>query len=592
MQNPYFTTGKDKIIRLMKTALGELPADIAIKNGDVVNVYTGELLPRQTVLVKGNTIAYVGTKVSPASIGPGTEVIDAAGKTLIPGFIDGHTHVEEPWPMEEFAKYALKSGTTTVITETADIGTLMGYRGMTVFMKMCRNQPIRFLFTIPPVVRASPANTMPAALTPEQLKRLLRRPEVLGLGELPWNQANENYPRLLENIAITLNIGKKVEGHSAGGRGNKLQAYFANGTSSCHEPITVEETLERLRLGVFVMVREGVVRKELGEVAKIKDEKIDFTLLGICSDGVDPRQFVHQGYMDFIVQKLVNYGFAPVRAIQMATINVARHFGLDFVGGIAPGKLADIAIIPDLKTIKPTDVLVNGEIKVRHGQLTAEPAKTPVPRVFRNIVRLKRDLSPADFRIRVPSNTPVKVRAIAMATGLITREANCGMTPVNGLLEADVSRDILKVAVIERYYEPGKKALGFIRGFRLKRGAIATSTLWDGGNIGVIGTNDTDMAQAVNRIRALQGGTIVCADGKILAELALPIIGLSSDQSMEFIAGKFDEIQQAAESLGTKLPMVLMSLRILSTPFIPFFRISQEGYFDVSKNELVGLLVE
>ena len=194
MPNSHYTTSKEKIIQLMKTALGEIPADLAIINGDVVNVYTGEVLPRQTVLVKGDTIAYVGANVPKTAISPETKVIEAAGKTLIPGFIDGHTHIEEPWPIPEFVKYALKSGTTTVITEVADIGAWMGYRGITAFMKMCRHQPVRFFFTIPPVVHASPVTTMPADLTPEELKRLLRRPEVLGLGEMPWNQTNENFP--------------------------------------------------------------------------------------------------------------------------------------------------------------------------------------------------------------------------------------------------------------------------------------------------------------------------------------------------------------------------------------------------------------
>ena len=591
MPDSYFKTSKDKILKVMQTALGELPADLAIINGDVVNVYTGEILPRQTVLVKDGTIAYIGDKAPAAAIRPDTKVIDASGKTIIPGFIDGHTHVEEPWLVDEFTQYALKSGMTTVITEVADIGTITGYRGITAYMKMCRHQPVRYFFTIPPSVLAGLGNTRPSALTPEELKRLLRRPDVLGLGELPWNQCNEAHPRLLEMIAAAINTGKKVEGHSAGAHNSKLQAYFSTGTSSCHEPITVAEVLERLRLGIFVMVREGVVRKELAEVAKIKDAQIDFSLLGICSDGVDPRQLVNDGYMNFLVRKLINYGFDPVRAIQMATLNVARHFGLEFLGGIAPGKLADIVIIPDLKTIRPVDVIVNGEIKVRNGQLSAAPEKAPVPRVLLNTIRLKKDFIPGDFHIRTSGNTPVKVRVMTMVSDLLTREARFEMTPDNGLLEADVSRDILKVAVIERYSTPGKKALGFIQGFGFKRGAIAASTLWDGGNIGVIGTNDADMALAVNRIRELQGGIVICAGGKILTEFALPIIGLCTDKTMEFIAGKFNEIQQTAESLGTKLPMVQMSLRVLTTPFIPFFRMSEEGYFDLSKNEVVGLVV-
>ncbi len=592
MSSPYFSTSKEKIVQLMKTALGELPADLAIINGDVVNVYTGEVMNQQTILVKGDTIAFVGEKAPPRSISPDTKVIEATGKVLIPGFIDGHTHSDNQWPIEELIKYALKSGTTTIITETDGVGSLLGYRGITEFIKTCRNQPVRFFFTIPPVVATSPANGKHAVLMPEETKRLLRRPEVLGLGELPWIQVNENYPRLLEMIAATVNADKKVEGHSAGARKNKLQAYFATGTSSCHEPITAAEVLERLRIGVFVPIREGVVRKELAGVAKIKDAKIDFSLLGICSDGVDPRDLVQHGYMDFIVQKVVNYGFSTVLAIQMASINVARHFGLDFIGGIAPGKLADIVIIPDLRTIKPQVVIVNGEIAMRNGKLNIEPRKPTLPHFFYNTIRLKKEFSPVDFSIKVNGNGPVKVRVISQVTDLLTREAILEMTATNGLIEADVSRDILKVAVIERYWEPGKAALGLIRGFGLKRGAIASSALWDGGNIGVIGTNDTDMALAVNRIIELNGGATVCADGKILAELPLPVAGLSSDQTMEVIADKYDGIQQAAESLGTKLPALHMTLQILSTPFIPFFRISEVGLFDLAKNKLVSLVAE
>jgi adenine deaminase len=590
MPASYFSTSKDKIRELMKVALGEALADLAIVNGDVVNVFTGEVLKGNTVLIKGDTIAYVGRNVV-KSIGPSTQVIDAKGKTLIPGLIDSHTHIDEICLVSELVKCALKGSTTTIITEVATIGSLLGYQGVLEFLKATRNQPVKIFTTVPPVVSTSLSTNESAAITPLEMRRLLRRNDVMGLGELSWAQVNESNPRLLDVIALTVNSGKRVDGHSAGAKENKLQAYITTGVSSCHEPITAEEILERLRLGLFVQIREGLVRKELETVSQIKDERIAFSNLAICADGVAPRQLINDGYMDFVVQKAIDYGFNPVLAIQMATINIARHYGLDFIGGIAPGKLADIAIIPDLRTIRAEYVVANGKIAVRNKQLVIEPREHSYPKSLYDTIRLKQDFSASDFAIQANANRSTKVRIIKQVSDLLTKEEIIEMPVTEGLIKVDVSRDILKVAAIDRYWRPGKFALGLIRGFGLKRGAMATSVTWDCSDIIVVGANEPDMARAVNRIKELKGGIVIYAGGEVLTELPLPVAGLFSEESMEAIANKLDDIQHIAEELGTRLPDIRLSLEILATPFIPFLRICEQGLFDLRQNKLVNFFV-
>jgi adenine deaminase len=586
----YFSTSKEKIKELMKVALGEALADLAIVNGDVVNVFTGEVLKSNAVLIKGDTIAYVGRNAV-RSIGSSTQVIDAKGKMLIPGLIDSHTHVDEICPVSELVKCALKGSTTTIITEVSTIGSLLGYRGVLEYLKATRNQPVKIFITVPPVVSTSLSTNEFAAITPLEMRRLLRRNDVMGLGELSWAQVNESNPRLLDIIALTVNAGKRVDGHSAGAKENKLQAYVTTGVSSCHEPITAEEILERLRLGLFVQIREGMVRKELETVFQIKDEKIDFSNLAICADGVAPRQLVNDGYMDFIVQRAIDYGFNPVLAIQMATINIARHYGLDLIGGIAPGKLADIAIIPDLRTIRAEYVIANGKIAVRHNQVVVVPREHSYPRFLYNTIRLKQDFSAGDFTIRANASRSTKVRVINQVSDLLTKEEIMEMPVTEGLVGMDVSRDILKVAAIDRYWQPGKFALGLIRGFGLKRGAMATSVTWDCSDIIVVGANESDMARAVNRIKELKGGIVICAEGEVLTELPLPVAGLSTEEPVEVIADKLDDIQRTAETLGTRLPDIRLSLEILATPSIPFLRICEQGLFDLRQNKLVSFFV-
>ncbi len=578
--------------QLMKVALGEAEADLAIVNGSIVNVYTGEVLTGDTVLIKGDRIAYVG-KNAQQSISPATRVIDASGKTLVPGFIDGHTHLLNGlYSISEVLRYAMKGGTTTIITETMEFGFCLGYQGVIEFVRSARNQPIKCLATVPPLVSTSPV-AKEHALTGGELRRLLRTKGVIGLGESFWGPVVDGDGVTLSLIAETVRLGKIVDGHTAGAKGNKLQAYASLGVSSCHEPTTAEEVLERLRLGMFVLVREGETRRETEAIARIKDENIDLRRLILASDGLGPWQLVADGYMEFIVQKAIKLGFDPVLAIQMATINVAQRFGLDdFIGGIAPGKYADIVIIPDLDTIQPEYVISNGQVVARNGELLVQPRKHTYPKSTQNTIRLTRDFGADDFAVRIDGNhRKAKVRVIDQVTYLVTREAILELPALDGLVASDTSQDVIKVAAIERSHWTDKTFTGFVRGMGFKRGAIATSTAWDTCDMVVVGVSEADMAQAVNRIRELNGGIVVCAGGRILAEMALPIGGLITMLPMETISETLHHIQQTAAQLGCTQQDIRPTLSVLTTGGIPFLRICEAGLVDIRQNRFVDLLV-
>lgn len=583
---------REQRYQLMKVALGEAEADLAIVNGSVVNVYTGEVLEGASVLIKGDKIAYVG-KNGGKSIGSLTKVVDAGGKTLIPGLIDGHAHLDSTYSISELSRYAVAGGTTTIITETSCIAAVLAYEGISALLRSGKNQQIRFFFTVPPMVTLSPV-TEEHAITVKELRRLLRRKEVIGLGEPYWSGVVGGNQRVLELIAETIRMGRKVEGHSAGASSNKLQAYISSGVSSCHEPITAEEVMERLRLGLFTFIREGEIRRDLEAIAKIRDENIGLTQLALATDGIAPGQLINNGYMDFVVQKAINLGFNPILAVQMASIHPARYFGLDhLIGGIAPGKYADIIIVPDLRTIRAEWVISNGQVVFQNGRLVVPPKRYKYPSSVRNSVRLTQDFKAEDFAIPVESSrSQMKARLMDQVTNLVTRESLADMPVSDGQLKPDASRDILKVAAIERSYRTGKHFVGLIRGIGLKHGAIGTSYVWDCGDIIVVGADETDMAQVVNRIKELNGGIVVCAGNRILAEIALPVAGTISTEPMETVAGRLHEIQRAVTDLGCNSPDIRTTLAVLPTPAIPFLRICEHGLFNLRQNQIVDLIVE
>ncbi|MBW2249384.1 MAG: adenine deaminase [Deltaproteobacteria bacterium] len=589
------TTGKSSSFaltrnseKLINVALGKEKADLAIVNARLVNVFTKEILDNSSVSIKGKWIAAVGSDLK-YSIGAKTEVVDAGGKTIIPGLIDGHTHLAWLYTAYEFLKYAMKGGTTTIITETMEPFPVSGYDGVVDFLESLKDQPIKIFSTAPFMASISDAAR---GISTEILKKLLSRDDIIGLGESYWQSVLQQPDLSLPILRETLLSGKSLEGHSAGAGINKLNAYIATGISSCHEPIKTDEVLERLRLGLYVMIREGSIRRDLEEISKIKDSDIDLRRLVLVSDGVEPDDLLKKGYMEFIVQKAIDCGFDPITAIQMATLNVAEHFSLDgIIGGIAPGRYADLLIIPDERTIKAQYVISNGQVIAQNGNLLKQPRKHAFAKQSMTSVHLTRKLNASDFAVRIEKAVDkVEARIINMVTDLVTSELNMMLPVVNGEIIQDISIDIIKIAAVDRTHNPGKAFTGLIKGFCLNKGAFACSASWDTTDIIVIGANDVDMALAVNRIFDLQGGAVVCVNGKIEAELSMPVFGILSDLPMEQIAERTKNIKNKLSELGVPLPDPLLSLIALTGAAIPFLRICEEGLVNLKNGKTVGII--
>jgi adenine deaminase len=560
---------------LIRVASGKSEADLVIVNALLLNVYTGEFLKNQSVAVKNGHIAFVGDHAD-HTIAPGTKVIDAQGKPLIPGLIDGHTHLASFFEASRFIPYAVEDGTTTIVTETMEAYPVMGYDGVMEILASFRDQPVKIFGTAPAMVSIS---TSANGIAKDDLKRLLDRDDILGLGESYWQAVFQTPEKILPVFEDTLRAGKVLEGHSAGAGGKKLCAYLATGISSCHEPIDADQALERLRLGLYVMIREGSIRRDLDAIARIREAGVDTRRLVLVTDGVGPEDLVENKGMAHVVQKAINAGFTPAQAMQMATLNVAEHFSLDaLVGGIAPGRSADMVIIPDPGTISPEMVISKGKIIFDKGQMQVSPRKHTFSNACRHSVHLPRPLTSEDFAVTAPAGREiVQVRLMEMVTDLVTRETILPLPVVHGQIRADQDQDILKISAIDRAVAPGTMFTGFIKGFGLTNGAIASSQAWDTPDIVVVGTHDTDMADAVNHIHQLQGGVVIWAQGKCLAQIPLPVMGLMSDASVPELARQIRALKTAAAKMGVRFPDPLLTLVTLTGAAIPYLRICEQG---------------
>ena len=574
---------------LMRVALGIEPADMVILNGSVVNVYTGEVMENCPVAVKGKWIAAVGSEAA-SLVGESTRVLDAAGKTLAPGLIEGHTH---PWffTMEAFLPYAIKGGVTTVITELREVFRGGGYQGATELMDSAGEQPIKILGAAPGLYATSQAQN---TYTEEILEKLLDRDDIVSIGESYWQAVLQAPEVMASRFQAAIDRGKLLEGHSAGARGKKLAAYAAAGISSCHEPITAEEVLERLRLGIYVMVREGSIRKDLDSISPISRAGVDSRRLVLATDSIEPTELVEKGYLEVVLQKAIDCGFDPVAAIQMATLNVAEHFGLDSaIGGIAPGRRADILVLPDVKTIAPEVVISDGLTVYKNGEVLTKPRRHRYSDNSLRTIKLERPITSSDFDISAGdrSKGPVTVRIIEMVTDLVSRESHVEVFPVERKIRVDLGRDIVKLAAIDYSKNPGRSFTGLIKGFGIQKGAMACSATYDSSDIIVVGVGEKDMAAAAERVRQLRGGAVVCEDEKITAELALPIFANLSELDMAPLAEKVKSVRQAAGQLGIAFRDPLLSLCTRTGGSIPYLKICEEGLVNLKDGGIYPLEV-
>jgi adenine deaminase len=574
---------------LMRVALGQEPADLVVSNANLVNVYTGEIQKNMGIAVKGRWIARVSADVGD-TVGTATRVLDASGQTLSPGLIDGHTHLAWIYTAAEFIPFAAAAGVTTIVTETLEPFPMAGVAGVLDFLDSFQGQPIRILATAPAMISISSAIK---GVSPEDINLLMERGDILGLGESYWQAVLQKPETYLPAFQQTHRFGKVLEGHSAGAGEKKLAAYVAAGVTSCHEPIDAEQVLARLRLGVHVMVREGSIRRDLEAISRIRTSGVNLRRLILASDGASPQDLMQGKYMDFVVRKAMACGFTPVEAIQMATLNVAEHFRLDgILGGIAPGRLADMVLLPDLTEFAPETVICNGEVIVEGARLCKSPRRHAFSTNSMNTVKLPRRLTPSDFTIRSQAGVnTARVRVIEMVTDLVTAERHLDLPVSNGELKAAPENGLCKIAAVDRTHSPGKLFTGLIKGFGLIRGALACSAAWDTSDIVTVGTDGENMAFAVNRLAELQGGAVLCEGGHILAEIPMPIFGIASEAPMPTLVAQMQDLKHHIARLGVSFPDPLLSLITLTGAAIPYLRICEEGLVNLKDGKTLGLFV-
>jgi adenine deaminase len=548
-------------------ALGKVSPDMIVTNGTLFNVFTREFIKNQSIWIKDGVIAYVGPDDDPAK-GESTVVIDADGMVLLPGLIEGHTHtVSNRYGIEEFVKHVIPSGVTTVITETMELGTVAGKDGIEYPVKGFREQPIRFFYTIPPLCGLTPSEEIKAPAN-EELLPLLKDPKCLGIGEIYWGNLfleGEQGERVRELASLGLELGKRIEGHTAGASGRKLQAYTDFGISSCHEPITKEEVLERLRLGYWVMIREGSIRKELPGVKGIFKKRIDFRKLILSTDGVDPEDFLEEGYLDASLKKALKLGVPPGLAYQMVTINVAEHFRLDhLIGSLSPGKMADLVIIPSKEEFSPQLVMCGGQIIFKDGRNMVEPSKVYFPDHMFHTVRVQ------DFKFpSIPQKG--KIRVMELVSNLVTQER------VINLENRKESKDVLMLLAVNRVGEEGA-FLGYLKGFGLRRGAYGTTMCWDTVDMIVVGCDTKSMETVIKRLRETGGGGVYATGEEVVAEFPAPLAGLLSLKPMETVRDEIMALERSLRKNGARWEKNMLAIDTLSTTAIPHLRITHHGY--------------
>ncbi|MBP1914142.1 adenine deaminase [Lederbergia galactosidilyticus] len=580
--------------QLSKVARGEEKAELVITNGILVNVFTGELLENIDVSIVEGRVAYVGT--SDHTIGENTQVINAKGKYLVPGFIDGHMHVESTMlSVTEFAKAGLAKGTTSIFMDPHEIANVFGVEGVRLMHEEGQQLPLKVFTTFPSCV---PATTDfedgGATLSVEDIKAGMQWENVAGLGEV-MNFPGVVYgdPLMTGEIAETIKANKTVTGHFPADDSKMLQAYIASGADSCHETVTKEHGLEKLRLGMHLVIREGSAWQDVKEVIKVvTEEHVQTNNISLVTDDVYPQTLVDKGHLNHVVRRAIEEGVDPVTAIQMGTINVARYYKMDRdLGSIAPGKVADILLIEDIRKLEPSTVIADGEVIYQDHQLMKEFPTFVYPEHIRNSINLKQALTATDFQLESKSNNEeTKVNVInVIENSARTEKMTTALKVKDGFIEPDLEHDILQLACIERHHQTGQISLGFAHGFKLKQGAVASTVAHDSHNLLVMGTNAEDMAFAANELAKIGGGMIVVDDGRILAQVSMPIAGLMSDQPLETVVKEVQQLEAAWKTLGCPIHAPFMTFSLIALPVIPDVRISNRGLVDVKEFKMIDV---
>ncbi len=564
-----------KLAGLIKVARGESAADLVLANAQVINVFTGEI-------EAGNVAIYNGMIAGVGDYHQARQVTDLKGKYLAPGFINGHTHIESSMlDVGQYARAVVPRGTLAVVTDLHELANVSGLDGIRYILSSARRLPLELFLMAPSCVPATHLETSGASIDSEALRQLLRWRGVIGLGEVM------NFPGVINGDdslldKISMAKGGVVDGHAPGLSGKDLTAYIAAGIYSDHESVTLAEAREKLRQGMYIMLREGSSEKNLDALLPLVTDKTYRRCFFVVDDR-SCRDLLKDGDIDAIVRKAISRGLEPVRAITLATINTAEYFGLRRLGAVAPGYMANLIVISDLSSLEIDMVFHQGHLVASQGKplfsLKQPGAKQPTGTI--NIKPFGVDA------LRLMAKAEDKPIIEVVPGQIITRKRLEKVKVTNGVILADTSRDILKLVVVERHRASGNIGLGLVMGFGLKNGALVSSISHDSHNIIGVGTSDEDIFIGIKEIERLHGGLAVVADGKVLGALALPVGGLLSDEPAEVVASKLESLEAQARDLGVKLPSPFATLSFLALPVIPQLRLTDLGLVDVDAFKLI-----
>lgn len=586
---------------LIQVAQGERPAELVIRHANLVSVTTHEILPDTDIAVSCGRVAYLGLGEHTAEhcIGPDTKVVDARGLYATPGLMDSHIHVESAMiGVAEYARAVVPHGTTGIFCDPHEVGNVTGLPGVRAMFEDARRVPLKAMMTPPSCVPAvHGVEDTGASITAEDIADTMAWDNVVALGEMmnfPGILAREG--NALGEIRETLAADRVVTGHfPSPDRDRALNTYIAAGVSSCHESGSFDEVLAKLRLGMYVQLRQGSAWLNLpGYLPQLVASGVDTRLCLLCSDDNHPHTLVDEGHMDRILRTAVELGLDPVTALQMATINCAQYFGLAHdMGSVTPGKCADIVLFDDLESFRARMTFIDGELVAEDGRALFDVAPYEWPDFMTHTMNLGFEPTPETFRVPAPgrSDGTARVRAMGIEPGdTITRNIVVEVPVRDGALLADREHDILKVAVFDRHHgSAGTHAFGFVTGFGI-HGALAQTVSHDAHNLLVMGDNDEDMALAAKTLAECGGGEVAVADGQVLALVELPVCGLMSTDRVEVVAEKVAAARRAWEQMGCSMPSPFMTMGVMSLACVPELRLTNRGYVNCLTFEMEDLL--
>lgn len=582
---------------LSDVAMGRRPADTVIRDARLVNVCTHEILDHTDVAIACGRIALVGDAAH--CIGPETEVIEAGGQLLAPGFLDGHIHIESSMltPVE-YARAVLPHGTTGIYYDPHEICNVLGLKGVDLMAADAAKTPLKAMLTTPSCVPAVPGfEDSGAEITPADIASEMRHDYTVGLGEMM------NFPGITGAaeaahgiVGETLKAGKIVTGHySVPETGAGLNAYIASGVRCCHESTRAADALAKMRLGMYAMLREGSAWHDLQEVSKaITENDVDSRYAVMVSDDTHPHTLLSEGHLDHIVRRAVSFGVDFVTAIQMVTLNCAQCFKMDDeLGSVTPGKCADLVLIDNETDINVTRVLIDGETVAENGRLTIEPSKSELPDWAMNTMHVGETITPDTFKIHTDKKDTDTVRAIEIIPVRVgDYERHVQLKVENGELKSDTAQDVLKAFVFERHNATGRHGVGFVKGFHVQCGAMASTVAHDAHNLLVIGTNDEDMALAANTLIACGGGEVIVQNGEVLGCVPLPLAGLMNPKPAEAMNTLVENLGKAWKQIGCDIQSPFMTMALIPLACLPELRLTNRGLVDCTTFSFTDLEVE